>query len=79
VLLPRRSLPGVNPYLEHEGAWHDFHVQFPSSVAASHYLDVSGRYAKFAYDTEPEPPLRPDDAAWARDVLARIGRAGATP
>ena len=27
--------PGMNPYLEHEDAWHNFHVQFPSAVVAA--------------------------------------------
>jgi hypothetical protein len=47
--------------------------------AILHHLYDSGGYAKFAYDTEPDPPLRPDDTSWAREILARIGRAGATP
>lgn len=32
--------------------------------------DASG-YARYIYDETPEPPLSPEDAAWARDVLAR--------
>src|SRR5436305_14956721 len=26
--------PGMNPYLEHEDAWHNFHEQFPGAVVA---------------------------------------------
>jgi hypothetical protein len=26
--------PGMNPYLEHEDAWHNFHVMFPTAVIA---------------------------------------------
>jgi hypothetical protein len=30
-------------------------------------------FAKFMYQTEPDPPLKPEDAAWARGVLAGVG------
>src|SRR5262249_29253752 len=26
--------PGMNPYLEHEDAWHNFHEQFPDAAVA---------------------------------------------
>lgn len=34
--------------------------------------DVKG-YAKFIHDTPPDPPLPPEDAAWAHDLLAAAG------
>jgi hypothetical protein len=33
-----------------------------------HLYDTRG-YAKFIYQSEPEPPLAPEDAAWARSLL----------
>jgi hypothetical protein len=47
--------------------------------AILHQLYDSGGYRKFIYDADPVPPLRPDDSVWTRDVLPRVGRAGATP
>jgi hypothetical protein len=35
-----------------------------------HIYDAGG-YAYYIYDGDPEPPLRPDDAAWARTVGPR--------
>jgi hypothetical protein len=32
-----------------------------------------GGYQDFIYDAEPDPPLPPEDAAWARDILADAG------
>ena len=29
----------------------------------------AGGYARFLYDGDPEPPLRPEDAAWASEML----------
>ncbi|MFO0811390.1 MAG: DUF4058 family protein [Gemmataceae bacterium] len=38
-----------------------------------HRLHDAKGYAKFIYDTAPDPPLAPDDAAWARGVLLTVG------
>jgi hypothetical protein len=32
-----------------------------------------GGYAKFIYDSDPVPPLRPDDATWARQFVPARG------
>ena len=36
--------PGMNPYLEHEDAWHNFHVQFPNAVVAALVPQVRPKY-----------------------------------
>jgi hypothetical protein len=41
--------------------------------ALLHHLYDSGGYANFMYDSEPDPRLSPDDAAWARELLAAAG------
>lgn len=33
----------------------------------------TGGYVDFIYDTPPDPPLSPEDAAWARDLLSVAG------
>lgn len=30
------------------------------------------RYDRDIYDTPPEPPLNPDDLAWAQEILAKL-------
>ena len=37
--------------------------------ALLHRLNDAKGYAKFMYETEPDPPLSPDDAAWARALI----------
>jgi hypothetical protein len=34
----------MNPYLEHEDAWHNFHVQFPNAVVAALVPQVRPKY-----------------------------------
>jgi hypothetical protein len=36
--------PGMNPYLEQEDVWHDFHTRFPSAAAAQIAEQVDPRY-----------------------------------
>ena len=36
--------PGMNPYLEQEDAWHDFHEQFIPSVATLLGAQLRPRY-----------------------------------
>src|SRR5437870_3762401 len=36
--------PGMNPYLEHEDAWHNFHEQFPYAVVAALVPHVRPKY-----------------------------------
>lgn len=36
--------PGMNPYLEHEEAWHNFHEQFPAAVVAALEPQVGPNY-----------------------------------
>jgi hypothetical protein len=36
--------PGMNPYLEHEDAWHNFHIQFPNAVIAALVPQVRPKY-----------------------------------
>ena len=38
-----------------------------------HRLYDSYGFAKFMYETEPDPPLSPEDAAWAREILQAAG------
>jgi hypothetical protein len=37
--------------------------------AVLHRVYDAAGYEKFIYDSEPVPPLRPDDAAWARQLV----------
>jgi hypothetical protein len=37
--------------------------------AILHRLYDAGGYERFIYETEPDPPLAPEDAAWARSLL----------
>jgi len=39
--------------------------------AVLHRLYDAAGYAKFIYDGDPVPPLRPDDEAWARPLVPR--------
>jgi hypothetical protein len=36
--------PGMNPYLEHEDAWHNFHEQFPTAVIEALNPQMGDRY-----------------------------------
>ena len=36
--------PGMNPYLEHEDAWHNFHEQFPNAVVSTLVPMVRPKY-----------------------------------
>jgi hypothetical protein len=36
--------------------------------------DAAGRYHKLDYRAALEPPLRPEDAAWAQTLLTAAGR-----
>jgi Protein of unknown function (DUF4058) len=36
-----------------------------------HHVYDEGAYRHFIYDGQPEPALRPDDQAWAKDILAQ--------
>src|SRR5262245_25344463 len=36
--------PGMNPYLEHEDAWHNFHVLFPAAAMADLERVVGSNY-----------------------------------
>src|SRR5258707_4806781 len=36
--------PGMNPYLEHEDAWHNFHEQFPDAVVEALEPQVGPNY-----------------------------------
>ena len=38
--------------------------------AILHRIYDAAGYEKFIYDGDPVPPLRPDDEAWARQLLA---------
>ncbi|MDR3620636.1 MAG: DUF4058 family protein [Paludisphaera borealis] len=40
--------------------------------ALLHKVYDSGRYAQYAYEARPTPPLRPEDAAWASEVIGEI-------
>ncbi len=100
--------PGMNPYLEQEDAWHDFHEHYcvmvsraeirpraelwPLSLqdrlpiipiplrppdpdvvldiqAVLHPIYDRARYQTYVYDGEPEPPLSPEEADWARQFV----------
>jgi hypothetical protein len=41
-----------------------------------HRLYDAGGYAKFIYDSQPHPPLRPEDAAWALTFVPGSARQG---
>jgi hypothetical protein len=41
-----------------------------------HRLYDTGGYADFIYDSEPDPPLSPEDAAWARGLIGANSQAG---
>jgi hypothetical protein len=43
-------------------------AQLDLQVVLDHIYDTSG-YAYYIFDGEPEPPLRPDDAVWARTFI----------
>ncbi|HBI43417.1 MAG TPA: hypothetical protein DDY78_11255 [Planctomycetales bacterium] len=45
--------------------------------AILHRLYDNGGYAKFMYQSEPEPPLSPEDAAWARALIPVTARSSA--
>jgi hypothetical protein len=47
--------PGMNPYLETDDAWHDFHEK----VGYEDYID-SGL---------PQPPLQGEDLAWVEGLV----------
>ena len=36
--------PGMNPYLEHDDAWHNFHEQFPGAAVAQLEAQVGPNY-----------------------------------
>ncbi len=59
--------PGMNPFLEQERVWHDFHKRFIPTAAEM--LDTS----------PPQPPLPPEDAVWAADIAATARKTSATP
>ena len=42
--------------------------------AILHRLYDGGGYAKFIYDSDPEPPLSPEDAASARSLIPEAAR-----
>src|SRR5947209_20496328 len=55
--------PGMNPYLEHEDAWHNFHVMFPTAVITALYPLVGPDYYLKADENvyvhgPPEEPRR---------------------
>ena len=52
--------PGLNPYLEQEAVWHDFHERFCPAAAG---------YEDYIYRGDRRPPLTEDDAEWARQRL----------
>jgi hypothetical protein len=41
--------------------------------AILHRLYDSYGFKKYMYQSSPNPPLTPEDAAWARGVLAGVG------
>jgi hypothetical protein len=41
-----------------------------------HRLYDAGGYADFIYDSEPDPQLAPEDAAWARGLIATKPQTG---
>jgi len=40
--------------------------------AILHHLYDTRGYGKFIYDTPPDPPLSPEDAAWARSLVTSV-------
>ena len=75
--------PGMNPYLEQEDAWHDFHERFLPLVAEriaaqvdpryivkiDEHIYIKAHYQTYIYDGAPDPPLTPHDEVWARQFL----------
>ena len=64
----RDRLPKIPIPLDDE----DPHVNLDLHAILDRLYDEGG-YQDFIYDAEPDPPLSPQDAAWARGVLANVG------
>src|SRR5690348_6166648 len=64
--------PGMNPWLEHADAWHDFHQRFPAAFARVLAPQLGNRYIT-KIDTEVYIDLltEPDIAAMAGVVTTR--------
>jgi hypothetical protein len=60
----REPLPSVRVPLRGGDAEPELNLQ-----AILHTLYDRGGYERFIYESEPDPPLRPDDAAWARSLI----------
>jgi hypothetical protein len=79
-LAPRRPMMGWYPIRLRERLpvilvpLDPYHFPVPLDLqAVIHRLYDDGGYAKFLYETEPDPPLSPEDAAWAREILRAAG------
>jgi hypothetical protein len=55
----------MNPYLEHEDAWHNFHVQFPNAVIAALVPQVRPKYF-----------VKADEQIYIHEILDEHSRLG---
>src|SRR3954454_5758634 len=78
--------PGMNPYLEQEVIWHDFHERFLPAAATSLVPQIRPKYIVlideniYLHDIPPSerrPPGRPDLSAARGEGAAIAGRAAA--
>jgi hypothetical protein len=62
----RDAIPSIPIPLRHGEADVALHLQ-----EALHQLYDAARYERYIYAVDLEPPLSPDDAAWAQEILRR--------
>jgi Protein of unknown function (DUF4058) len=62
--------PCMNPYIEQDAFWHDFHLGFLLAMRARLVALVRPKYI-FIYTGRPDPPLASKDAAWAQTFVPK--------
>jgi hypothetical protein len=68
--------PGMNPFLEQDDAWHDFHEKIIPMIAERLVVQVRPDYIvkidEHIYSGLPDPPLDQEDKAWAESLIPRL-------
>jgi Protein of unknown function (DUF4058) len=68
--------PGMNPFLEQDDAWHDFHEKIIPVIAERLVVQVRPEYIvnidEHIYSGLPDPPLEAEHQAWAKTLIPRL-------
>jgi Protein of unknown function (DUF4058) len=66
----------MNPFLQQNDAWHDFHEKIIPIIAERLVVQVQPEYIaqidEHIYSGLPDPPLEDEDQAWAESQIPRL-------